>query len=295
MKNEKVVFLDASRKTSTYPQRSLPVLLEQIRDYSSNELNQLFIAMLDDADDVFFDSADKACSNSDQSLFFNSMREIRIIRKRMEATFSQELKNNFLKLQAVKKLIEDNNIEQLPIDALSLVQEDELEENLALNSMVAKADAVHKSSLHQIVTRLDTLLANLRIDKSNNPLSPKLICESFRRSSQPLELDIKARLVVFKLFDRLVVAKFGQLYEGVNNFLVDKSQLVQALSTIQEDTQKQEIAVETPISMPNLRGQLASALPISGPVSSRNIGQSNDDIIDIVSLLFDFILDQEVA
>jgi hypothetical protein len=74
---------------------------------------------------------------------------------------------------------------------------------------------------------------------------------------------------------------------------VDNRQLVQALSTVQADVQQQEIANGGYIPISDLRGQIGTVLPVSGPISSKSIGQANDDVIDIISMLFDFILDDK--
>jgi len=400
MTNKQRFFNEDSRGSATTHQRRLPQLLEQIRNHAINELNTLFAEMLDGADDALFDQADKARSNKDQALYFDSMRELRIKRQGMEKVFGQELLNNFQKLQVSNEPVAESNLDEFPLDNFSLVQEDELEENLAIDSMVTKADNKNKQALKQIVTRFDTLLANIRVDNSNNPVSPRKICESFREASHALELDIKAKLIVYKLFDRLVVAGFSHVYAGINENLVkngvlpdlpdadaemrqkqvarrkaakksrqqsaaekqhedgfldeegnyvsngggsadnsnigtevlgalrdllavqrsgaplvagaapaetyqtasgelvgmaptvDNRQLVQALSTVQADIQQQSNAGSY-LPIADLRGQIGTVLPVSGPVSSSSIGQASDDVIDIISMLFDFILDDK--
>ncbi len=397
MTNQQRFFTEDSRGSAAKRQRRLPKLLEQIRDHAIAELKTLFTQMLDGADDALFDQADKARSNKDQSLYFDSMRELRVKRLGMEKVFGQELLNNFQNLQISNKPVDDSTIDELPLDNFSLVQEDELEENLAIDSMVAKADNKNEQALKQLVTRFDTLLANVRVENSNNPVSPRSICEAFREASHALELDIKAKLIVYKLFDRLVVAEFGHVYAGINENLVkngvlpdlpgpaaemkkkqaarrkaaqqarqnqslnensnegdgdegylgssassdigtevlgalrdllavqrggvplaagvapaqgvvhqtsagvpvalapavDNRQLVQALSTVQADIQQKSFTEGGYVPIADLRGQIGTVLPGSGPISSANIGQANDDVIDIISMLFDFILDDK--
>lgn len=373
MVKNKHVFLSGEEGKTTNSQRDLPKMLEQIRDDAIRILDSLLIEMLNHADDVLFDLADKATSNTNQSLYFDAMRELRIKRKGIEKLFSQELKNNFIKLQYNEKSTESSNLETININSLSLVHEDELEENLAFDSMIVKANLQYELELSQIVTRLDTLFAHHRIDKLNNPLNPESICTSFRVASQSSGLDIKAKLVVYKLLDRQIISKLDKLYEGTNRFLINKGilpdlsgyglvknksthsdttissngeqntagsvadtgvnildalksllstqsattetnnpltststyqsnnsaaiptvdslQLVKALSTIQVGSEQLPITDNSYFPVSDLRDQLGTALPVSGPISSHTIGQVNDDIIDVISMLFDFILD----
>jgi len=219
--NEHDYFGEKHVESTTY-QRDLPKILEQVRDDVVNKLTILLVEMLDSADDVLFDLADKAGSNVEQSLYFNSMRELRIKRKGLEHIFVQELKNNFHKLQHIEKAASAHNLQELNISKLTLVHEDELEENLAFDSMVGKANLHFCADLRQIVTRLDTLVANTRVDKLNNPVNPDAICESFRTASNSLVLEIKAKLVIYKIFDRLVVSQLDKLYESINLFLIEQ-------------------------------------------------------------------------
>ncbi|MCP4272594.1 MAG: DUF1631 domain-containing protein, partial [Gammaproteobacteria bacterium] len=394
MVNEKNVFPKDNKEKTTNYQRGLPRMLEQVRDNAISVLDTLLVEMLDVADDALFDLADKAGSNSDQSMYFNAMRELRIKRKGVEKYFVQEIRNNFHQLQVIETPSEEAELEQLHVSSLSLVHEDELEENLAYDGMVGKANLHFSTDLRQIATRLDTLLANHRIDKSNNPLNPKAISESFRDAAKSLVLDIKVKLVILKLFDRMVISNLDGLYDSINAFFVkegilpdlpgtgsvkkgssgrmtsisdehseknnneeqhidsgadflgalksllteqksaagsvrvpgtqgtvqssitdsnlaqtstdgvltqyansvtaqsvNNTQLVEALSTIQVGSKQQPVSENAYFPVSDLRGQLATALPISSPVTNQTIGQVNDDIIDVISLLFDFILD----
>jgi hypothetical protein len=389
MSDKKPTFLDAKsidaerketqRKTPSATQGSLPELVEHIQTKFINKLSLLFNGLLDKADDQLFDLADKAQSNQDQNLYFDSMRELRIKRKGMENIFSQELANNFLKLKTVSSLTDNDksNLEIFPVEALALVQKDELEENLAIDAMVNIANTSNEVSLRQLITRLDTLIASTRIEPLNNPLCPKLICEAFRTASKFLEFDIKTILVIYKLFERQLITNLGQVYNELNHHLSDSGVLpdlavfgtvisnkhsknkdqsslpspestdsgIDILSLLQSINIEQEPRLTmashsqqqfttgsmTPSSMTpdsmnsgsvadmssvnlnqligalssvqskevdsqslqlsnDIRQQISRELTIKGPISSENVGKSNDEIIGIISMLFDFVL-----
>ncbi|MCP4414259.1 MAG: DUF1631 domain-containing protein [Gammaproteobacteria bacterium] len=78
MIKEKRLFPNNNNKTGSQFQRDLPRIMEVIRNNVIKNLNSLLVEMFDRADDVLFDHADKACSDKEQSMFFNSMRELRI-------------------------------------------------------------------------------------------------------------------------------------------------------------------------------------------------------------------------
>ncbi|MCP4414258.1 MAG: DUF1631 domain-containing protein [Gammaproteobacteria bacterium] len=289
------------------------------------------------------------------------------------------MNNNFQQLRLIKDTSDNPTPEKLNANSLSLVQDDELEKDLAFDSMVTKANSQYSAELILIVTRMDTLLASQKLDKLTNPINPKSICKCFHLASNQLELDIKAKLVVFKLFDRLVISKLKTIYQDVNDYFIDEGilpdltsyssvhknastqkakntnslqekevlltkevdsgvnflselrdllyqngstgevnnvpyyltsknaesnsetlstvidnlTLVDALSTIQESSFQRPITKKTYFPVSDLMSKLENTLPFSGPASQHTVGQINDDIINVISMLFDFILDDQ--
>jgi hypothetical protein len=104
-------------------------------------------------------------------------------------------------------------------EELLLVAEDELEDTLAITNMTSKSENRYSRELYAIEQRFGALARGLVVDSKNNPLDPARICESFQLALQPLELELSAKLVVYKLFDREVMAGLGKLYNSVNDVL----------------------------------------------------------------------------
>ncbi|NQD37034.1 DUF1631 domain-containing protein [Permianibacter sp. IMCC34836] len=355
-------------------QRKLPKLIERVRDQSLEALTKLFGHMLDTADDTLFDLADKAGNNKDQTLYFDAMRELRIKRKGMENVFRQELQNGFYDLVGRNENMAGAAGATYSLDSLSLVKEDELEENLAVDGMVSRAKQRNEEPLRYLARRFDAVVPDIRVEADDLPVYPKRICESFRSATKALGLDLRAKLVVFKLFERSVMAELPNVYDDLNLFFADNGvlpdlhvrkprklatpppaakrkvaeddglgdvvtpeqpvdikaevfnalrdllaaqkgggmamggaagaffdggfgapvvpvvetpQLLQALSKLQHDPG----AVPVGQSI-DLRTALAARLPVvvGGRVDASAVGAVNDDVIDIVSMMFDFIL-----
>lgn len=186
---------------------------------------QLFALTLgevfDNADDALFALADKAVNNQDQNLYFESMREVRIRRREIEARCSQAVDDAFVRLVMATEPQKDGYADRsISADSLTLVEDDELEELVALDSMIAKANQNGGESLQFLSLRLDSLVPNKVYDKSN-PLGPHVICNAFVGAVRILEADIKAKLVLFKLFEKYVVAELPKIYEKLNALLVE--------------------------------------------------------------------------
>ena len=57
--------------------------------------------------------------------------------------------------------------------------------------------------------------------EERNPLEPQVIARCFEESLQRLELDIGTKLIVFKLFERRVLAELGYIVTEANQQLID--------------------------------------------------------------------------
>ena len=107
---------------------------------------------------------------------------------------------------------------------LSLVEHDELEEIVAVDGMIAKAEKEFAESLALLTARIDALITS-GVTIKTNPFGPACLCQSFLQATHSLDLDIKAKLVLFKLFDRHVVKSLDTLYEAGNKLLVEEGVL----------------------------------------------------------------------
>lgn len=198
-------------------------LLLRLHEQVKPPLMQAVQSMFDHADDALFELADKAGSNGEQNLYFESMRELRIRRRGIELALGRDLQEElrcFTRGSAAEG--DRSQIDEPGADMLALVANDELEERVAIDSMVAKAEKEFAVLLNPLSARLQALMPTRPVLIRTNPLGPSVLCESFLRATHEIELDIKARLVLFKLFDRHVVNSLGETYRLADKLLADE-------------------------------------------------------------------------
>ncbi len=202
----------------------LPPLLCQVKDNSISILLAHLENLFASCDDLFFDLSSRATSNNEQNLYFESMREIRLRKNGVISKFKTEIDSGFQLLPTKQSANAKASKEAAtPIHAnnLSLVQNDILEQDVAISSMVTKARANCQESLYQLKLRFDYLIPENTITEHNNPLDPQQICKYFAEACNLLELNIKARIILFKQFDRVVVSKLATIYSSANTLLVE--------------------------------------------------------------------------
>lgn len=209
----------------------LPEPLKKVRGQASKLLASMLASMFDHTDDALFELADKAVNNADQTLYFDSMREVRIKREAMETRFASALQENFKQFShsVAQQSVQPSNT-GLDEGSLSLVQDDELEENVAIRGMISKVNNLCGESLQQLTQRMDSLINSSTVTQENNPLGPQRLSAALQQSCLELELDIRAKLVVYKLFERFVLSELALLYDWSNQFLIDAGVLPQIKS-----------------------------------------------------------------
>ncbi len=212
--------------------RVMPTLMQQARDYALAEFESQIDRALTHCDDALYDLSISANSNSEQTLYFDSMREIRSAKQLIVDRFRENIIDMFNQL--LSRLSRAPTTENLSRENFSLVETDEVEQDVALSSMVTKSRAHNQEALYHLKCRFDKLLPGRDITDQNNPLGPDAICNAFKLATAQLELNIKARIVLLKAFDREVVNQLSNTYAGVNELLIKNGVLPEIRSTIKK-------------------------------------------------------------
>lgn len=195
--------------------------VQRIYTSASAGLADLLLATFDAIDDSLFELANNARNNNDQNRYFETMREVRIKRKGVEKRYQQGLGNLFHAPPALNSPGEDQSAETDPgADSLSLVQNDELEKQVAVSAMVSKANASFQGPLLQLQSRFTAIYGRSRQQAPVNPLAPEHLCQLFIDVCQDMDIAIREQLIILKHYDRYVMANLGQLLDESNRILV---------------------------------------------------------------------------
>jgi len=201
-------------------------ILQTCQRALTEHLSQAVPAMLDRVDDALFDLADKATSNEMQSLYFEAMREVRLRRRGMEDAYYEHL----ARAMRERPRVQHDTTTPDPLESsgsLDLVDDEELEESLAITNMVSKVRSQSKGELFAFEKRIGALLGRRDLEGADDPLGPEVVCNAFREACRQIESGIEVRLIVLKLFDRYVVAGLPTMYQALNRYLVEQGVLPQ--------------------------------------------------------------------
>jgi hypothetical protein len=212
----KVVSLSAPERQKS----AVPPILHSVRQHAKRQLNTLLQELFNNTDDALFEMADRSHSNSDQQMFFESMRQIRLRRKTISSQFVKEL------YQGIDAIFQfGGHIDPIAgdtgADQMALVQNDELEVSVAIAGIVSKVTSQFSLPVMQLTKRMDHLCRDFEVTERLNPLGPQRISQSFVSAIETLEVDIKVRIILLKLFERFVMERLGPMYDEANSFLID--------------------------------------------------------------------------
>ncbi|WP_193166228.1 DUF1631 domain-containing protein [Microbulbifer hainanensis] len=243
------------RKKSVVLASSVVTLREKARGLLLEQIKQLFAKV----DDSLFSMAERAHGQDEQDGLFQALRLLRVERRHVAARFGANIDGAF----EVRDADGDDN--DFASDNLSLVHNDDLEQLVAVDTMVANAKRDFAEPITELSLRLDTLYS-VKIYEKNNPLGPDAICDAFVEAVRPLEIHIRARLTLLKKFEQVVMAQLKDFYEQCNRLMVEQG----ILPTLHEQRRvaRQRSAPQRPKPAPGAGSVMAGA---QGTVTSAGI------------------------
>jgi hypothetical protein len=195
-------------------------LLNAVRGIANKRLQQWVGNAFEQVDDALFDLAEKAENNAAQMHYFDGMREVRKRRPGIERSFLSAVARKLSDLAHPGKTAAPAAAPSFGTAELTLVAESDLEESLAITSMISKNDARLARDLFAVNQRLSVICGGYKIDDASNPVAPATLSQSFREALQELSADMRVKLIIYKLFDRYVLSLLEELYQEINGELV---------------------------------------------------------------------------
>ncbi len=227
--NESSNVVDLSQRLDPRSER-VGELLVAVRGIATKRLHALANHMFENVDDALFDLAEKAENNAAQTQYFDGMREVRKKRALVERAFLGQVAKELADFSAGRARGTEADTSGRGILAnveLTLVGETELEESLAITSMIGKNESRMARALFAVNQRLSVICGGNRMDDASNPVGPAALANAFRQSMRELGVEVRVKLIIYKLFDRYVLAGIDELYEEINNELANAGVLPQ--------------------------------------------------------------------
>ena len=175
-----------------------------------------FRQLFESSSQVLLEFADAAENNRLQRLFFDAQREFYLKEEAIVSDFESKLRDGLTSFASGPA----GNM-KLGADTLSLVEVDDYERSLALETIAKRTIDKQLSELHALGQRLSALFGGRPIPLEQVPANPLQVIRVFDPASRKLEVEKEVRLVFYTLFDRYVMSRLGDLYVNLNQQLID--------------------------------------------------------------------------
>ena len=196
-------------------------LLSNCRDHAHKFYGDLLLAAEKTINDVLFEQAERCTNNKEQQRYFEAMQQLKERSGAMHTAFRHELGKSF---QAFISGHEEEQTveEEIDIGKLSLVQRDELEDELAISIIVSKANSRNSETLWKLNKRMAATRGGKSVTDESNPFGPHRICEALQVGVGELLLDNKVRIIFYKQLGKIFVISFAKELDALNGILVEK-------------------------------------------------------------------------
>lgn len=212
----------------------LNALVTQLRGLVSGVLPRLLGDLFENLDDDLFALADKSDRDLLQTHYFDAMRELRKLRHPIEdGVLRTVLKrfDTFWSGESADRL----SMSGLDSEDLALITDEDLEENLAVTTVVTKAENQYHRALYALGQRFGHLSGVGEVSPVDNPLGPKALVEAFHRGMSQWQGKLPVKLIIFKLFERHVMGYVGGLYDEMNDVLVSAGVLPKIVQQVKRN------------------------------------------------------------
>ena len=252
------------------PADSIPVssapnvaLLDAVQKHLLDRVGPALDSALADVDDYLFDRS----QSGEETLGMLALRDMRRARGEIVQKFRQALLDRFRQLRERQPAGLDS-----ASAGLSLLSEQALEEQLAIEQLAASVLRVHAPAYEVAGKRLAVVAGRNELPDRENPLGPAFLAEALGNAMGQLEMDDALRIVVFKYFERELAAALGEVYERCNALMVAAGVLPELRATARAQApQPARARPATPepaaapaahaAGMPGMAGATAEAAP----------------------------------
>ena len=190
--------------------------LEQLTLTFAGKLQGEFLEL---ASAQLMDMADRAKSNDQQWNLMQLARDITARKTPLADIFKKTLQQGFSDFRQGKLEHKIDHSYDMESD-LSLLANDELEQNLAATSLARKAETRMAETLYSLNQRLAVINGGKKLIDETNPVGAYLFATALQSVITELKLDTRLSILFFRIFEKLILEQMPDFYLSLNNTLI---------------------------------------------------------------------------
>ncbi len=269
---EKVVPIGAyQRPRAKLSAQESASVLGGCRDLALKGISSALSVMLDRIEEDLFSLAENSRDREAQNLYLDARAQTREKRAAIESAFRRHFINVFdgkAKGVAPKSRAEPEG----GMLELKLLDDDALEESIAVQEMTNKLKAACEPELYALGRRMGYLMEKPELEDDANPMSPDTICRALKDACDAIESGYKVRVTLLKMLERYVASDLQRIYGDINTHLVQQQILPEIRVVAQRNAATAPPVKDPSGAAPGAKG--APAAPVPAPPAGK--GQGGD-------------------
>ncbi|HEY9541641.1 MAG TPA: DUF1631 family protein, partial [Luteimonas sp.] len=206
--------------------------LEQALSLVSIELDNSLGTMLKEFEQELFRLADLARTPGVESNYMQTLRTLRMNRADLIPRFMLELEAGVAGIRTAQHAPEESDAgARVRFQNLSLVEDEVMDEGAVLRGVAIRQESRAALPLHLLGQRFGVLAGSPAFDAERIPLGPRALCRAMRDASQTLQVPYEARLLLYRIFDRQVMAGYSRVLERLDDAM-DAAGVLQGLTFV---------------------------------------------------------------
>lgn len=210
-------------------------VMNDCRDMALKRITGLLASTLDKIEEELFDLASKSFDRSSQNMYLDARAQAREKRGDIEVAFRKQFLSFFEKKVAGQP---ENKAGRtaLNFDAsqLSLVEDDTLSENIAVNDIAKRLTDKCDEELRALSQRMGFLMSEPELADDANPIAPDTVVRALKAACDQMTAGFQTKLTVLRLVEQHMAQDMLALYRDINAHLVTR----QILPTIRPSYRK---------------------------------------------------------
>lgn len=199
-------------------------VLERALTLVSVELDHGMQRLLVEFERELFRLADMSRNPGSESGYMQALRNFQLSRADLMPRFMVQVENELAGVRGQAWPQEPVAIDpEMPsFRNLSLVETSVMDEDTVLREIAGRHESRGILALHLLGQRFGVLAGSPAFDAVRLPLGPHAMCRAIRAAAMGLELAHDARLLLYRMFDRQVMAGYENVLDRLNQLMADE-------------------------------------------------------------------------
>ncbi len=227
-------------------------VMNDCRDMALKRIVELLAGTFDKIEDELFEMAEKSMDREAQNMYLDARAQSREKRSAIETSF----KKQFLSFFEKKVTGEDDPGRAPSVDygkmELSLVEDYDLEEKLAVNDIAKRMSDKCDDELRTLSQRMGFLMSEPELKDEANPIAPDTIIKALKIACDQMTSGYQTKLTVMRMVEQHMAKDMLAVYRDINSHLVANKILPQIRPTYRKAQTNQTSATKkTPTAVPS--------------------------------------------